>query len=163
MRDALVRVALVLASMALLLPACGSGTPVGGSYIIDFPTLIDAVASDTVQVFVYAYPANTCESVVETFRTTSAAPTSFVAETQPVSPCALSSAGNALSVPLGEYAFLAVTVSGGKSLLVGCAAQTISDTNSVVDIPLTLASETVSVPMTTSCTTLSGFCAKSCM
>jgi len=150
------------AAAGLALSACGSGTPVGGSFAVDFPTLADAVASDTVQIFAYPYPMSTCEAVVESFRTNSAPPANFTAETQPTSPCSLGGAANTLSVPFGEYAFLAVTVNGGKSFLVGCAAQTISDTNSVVDIPLTLASESVSVP-TTSCTTFSAFCAKSCM
>jgi hypothetical protein len=161
LRKSLVRAA-VLALAGVALAGCGSGPPVGGSFTVDFPTLADAVGSDTVQIFVYPYPANTCEAVVEDFRTNSAPPMNFTSETQPVSPCSLGGAGNALSVPFGEYAFLAVTVNGGKSFLVGCAAQTLSDTNSVVDIPLTLASETVSVPMT-SCTTFSAFCAKSCM
>jgi hypothetical protein len=153
-------------ALALLYAAfpmgCGSGSPVGGSFTVDFPTVADAVATSTVQVFVYPYSApDSCQTLVEARRTTQASPSGSRAETQPTSPCSLSGGSGSLSLPFGEYSFLAVAQSSGTDLLLGCAAQTLSDTNSVVTIPLTLASETVSVPAT-SCTTLSAFCAMQC-
>jgi hypothetical protein len=152
----------VLALLGAFAVACGAGTPVGGSYNVDFPTLADAIASDSVQIFVYPYSAsNSCQVLIEAYRTNLSAPTSFTSETQPVSSCSFLKGSASLSVPFGEYSFLAVAENQGNDFLVGCAAQTLSDTNSVVDIPLTLASETVSVP-STSCMTLSAFCAKSC-
>jgi hypothetical protein len=151
-----------LACLATCVSACGSGTPVGGSYTVDFPTVADAIASDTVQVLVYPYSAsNSCQTLIETYRTTLTAPSNFTSESQPVSACTLDKGSASLSLPLGEYSFLAVAENAGNDFMVGCAAQTLSDTNSVVDIPLTLSSETVSVPPTT-CMTLSSFCAKQC-
>jgi len=141
---------------------CGSGKPVGGSFTVDFPTVADAVATDTVQVFVYTYAdASTCQDLFETQRTTQTSPTSFVAQTQTTSPCDLASGSGTLSVPFGSYSFLAVAQSGGMDLLIGCAAQTISDTNSVVSIPLTLESNTTAIP-STSCADLSAFCSMQC-
>jgi hypothetical protein len=143
--------------------ACGSGSPVGGSFTVDFPTVADAVATGTVEVFVYPYSAsNGCQTLVEARRTTSMSPMGFTTETQPTSPCTLSQGSGSLSLPFGQYSFLAVAQSNGTDLLLGCAAQTISDTNSEVTIPLTLASETASVG-TTSCMTLASFCSKQCM
>jgi hypothetical protein len=143
--------------------ACGSGTPVGGSFTVNFPTLADAVATDTVQVFVYPYSANmSCQSLFEARATSQSSPSSFTAQTATVTPCALNGGSGSLALPFGEYSFLAVAERKGTDFLIGCAAQTISDTNSVVNISLTLETNTESVP-TTSCTTLSAFCSKKCM
>jgi hypothetical protein len=152
-----------VAFASVLASGCGSGSPVGGSYTLDFPTVADAVATDTVQVFLYPYgDADSCQALVEARRTTMMTPAGSTSQTQPVSPCSLSQGSSSLSVPFGNYSFLAIAQSQGADLLLGCAAQTISDTNSVVSIPLTLASETASIP-TTACMTLSAFCAKQCM
>jgi hypothetical protein len=148
--------------LATSVAACGSGAPVGGTFTIDFPTVADAVASSTVQVFVYPFgKATSCQTLVEARRTTLMTPPGSVAMTPTTSPCDFTKGGGTLSVPFGDYSFLAVAQAGGTDLLLGCAAQTISDTNSVVSIPLTLASETVSV-MPTQCASLSAFCGKSC-
>jgi len=164
--------------LARLLPAvlaaplvavgCGSGSPVGGTFTIDFPTVADAVATDTVQVFVYPYAAATsCESLFEARKASpQMTPPGSVVQTSTTSPCDLrNGSSSSLSVPFGSYSFLAVAAAGKCSsgdFLIGCAAQTISDTNSVVSIPLTLETNTCAVPAT-SCTTLSSFCAKGCM
>jgi hypothetical protein len=145
---------------------CGSGSPVGGTFTIDFPTVADAVATDTVQVFVYPYAAAmSCEALVEMRKTTQMSPSGSIAQTSTTSPCDLSKGSGSLSVPFGSYSFLAVALSGKCSMgdfLIGCAAQTISDDNSVVSIPLTLETNACAVPAT-SCATLSSFCGKQCM
>jgi hypothetical protein len=160
---ALARSAWLALTSAGLVVACGSGTPVGGSFTLDFPTVADAVAADSVQVFVYPFStSNSCESLVESRRTNAMSPAGFTTETQPATPCSLMGGSGSLSVGFGSYSFLAVAQKSGTDFLIGCAAQTLSDTNSNVGIPLTLASETASVPAT-SCSMLSTFCSKKCM
>ncbi len=152
----------LLILLFLPLAGCGSGPPVGGTFTVDFPTVADAVATDTVQVFVYTYGSSTsCQALFEARATTQTSPANSVAETATTSPCNLSEGMGALSVPFGSYSFLAVGQAGGTDLLLGCAAQTISDTNSVVSIPLTLETNTTAVP-STSCASLSSFCSKDC-
>ncbi len=155
------------ASLLILAPlaaaGCGSGKPVSGTFAVDFPTVADAVNTSTVQIFAYPYSASqSCEVLFQLRRTTQAVSGMPVAQTQPTSPCALSQTSDALPLPFGDYSFLAVGQRNGSDFLIGCAAQTLSDSNSVVVIPLTLESNTESVP-TTSCTSLSSFCGKQCM
>jgi hypothetical protein len=153
------RVFLVLSILSV---ACGSGSPVGGTFTIDFPTVADAVATSDVQVFVYTYGASTsCQALFEARRTTQMSPAGSVAQTPMTTPCDLRTGAGSLAVPFGSYSFLAVGQAKGADLLLGCAAQVISDTNSVVSIPLTLEGNTVAVP-TTSCASLSAFCDKKC-
>ena len=157
---------LLLSLCTLSVAACGSGAPVGGTFTVDFPTVADAVAADTVQVFVYPYAtATSCQALFEARKTTQKSPSGSIAQTSITSPCELSKGSGSLSVPFGSYSFLAVATAGECSMgdfLIGCAAQTISDTNSVVSIPLTLETNTCAVP-TTGCTSLSSFCSKHCM
>jgi hypothetical protein len=153
---------LLLAALPLLILSCGSSAPVGGSFTVDFPTVADAVATDTVQIFAYTYgTSTTCQALFEARRTTQMSPQGDVAETQTTSPCALSRGMGTLSLPFGNYSFLAVGQAMGADLFLGCAAQTISDTNSVVSIPLTLETDMTAVPATT-CASLSSFCAMQC-
>jgi hypothetical protein len=155
----------VAVAAVLVVLGCGSASPVGGSFTVDFPTVADAVATDTVQVFVYTYgTATTCQALFEARKTTQTSPSGSIAETQPSGPCDISAGMGQLALPFGDYSFLAVAQGGGCStgdLLIGCATQTISDTNSVVTIPLTIETDTCAVP-TTSCTTLSAFCSMQC-
>jgi len=147
--------------------ACGSGGDTApGTFNVDFPTPAAAIATSTIQVF--AYPttifeggaAGSCQSIIEQRRTgtLSSTPTaSSASET----PCGLLKGSGQIALPFGNYAFLAVgqqTENGASSdLLLGCAEQTISNSNTVVVIPLSLANEMVSVP-TTHCGTLSQSC-----
>jgi hypothetical protein len=152
---------LVVAGLSWVV-SCGSGPPVGGSFTVDFPTIGDAVATDTVQVFAYAYgTATSCQALFEARMTTSMSPPGSVAETPPTSPCELRQGMGTLAIPFGSYSFLAVGQAGGSDLFIGCAAQVISDVNSVVAIPLTLASNMTPV-RPTSCESLASFCSKGC-
>jgi hypothetical protein len=120
-----------------------------------------------VQVFAYstsvlgagdASAASACETLVEQSRTNNLM-ASPVASSKIVTPCDLMGGKGTVSVPYGNYAFLAVAqTSPNVDFLVGCVEQTISSSNTMVTIPLTLAGATDSVPMT-SCTTLSQACA----
>jgi hypothetical protein len=154
---------LLLPSIALLLGVgslgCGSGSPAPGTYTVDFPSELTAIKTDQVQVFIYPYDgtAGTCSMLVEE-RATGAPLPAPMAETKPVSPCALAAGGNALPVGFGQYAFLAVaTRQGSGDFLIGCAAQVVSATNTNVTIPLTLTNFTNALP-TSTCTMLSQLC-----
>jgi len=152
----------LLAPLVLLvsLVRCGSPTPASGTYTVDFPSELAAIATDTVQVFVYPYDgmSATCAMLVEE-RVTGAPMPTPMAETRQVSPCALLGGGNALPVGFGEYAFLAVAArQASGDFLVGCAAQVVSSTNTLVSIPLQLTDFMHALP-TSSCTMLSQRCA----
>jgi hypothetical protein len=159
-------IAFVASGFAALSAACGSGGDTAtGSFSVDFPTTDAAIAAmkttPGVQVFVYALdktqPAGTCQGLVEQSTTKNVTATP-VAMTAVLTPCELLDGKGSLPVSYGSYAFLAVAQSSpGVDFLVGCEEQTISATNTVVSIPLTLAGSTESVPAT-KCTTLSQAC-----
>jgi hypothetical protein len=161
----------ILSSLAPVF-ACGSGgdtTP--GTFAVDFPTVAAGVAvikSTTgvgVQVFATS-PTGTvdgsagggCQALI-TQALNGTVMEKIIAQTPtPVSPCDLLAGKGSLPVAYGTYAFLAVAQSSAqKVLLVGCAEQTISSTNTNVVIPMTLVNETMSVPVTT-CTSLEQAC-----
>ena len=95
----------ILGAVALA-AGCGAGTPVGGTFTVDFPTVADAVATEMVQVFVYPYSATAtpgCEALFEARRTTQMSPPGSVAQTTTTSPCQeLSQGSGTLSVGFGE-------------------------------------------------------------
>jgi hypothetical protein len=162
--------ALPLAALASLV-ACGSAGDVApGTFTIEFPSTAAAIAAvkqtQGIQVFAFATDAlgdsgvdeaGACESLVEDSRTSNMKATP-VAKSMLIPPCDLLSSAGSLQVGYGNYAFLAVAqTSSGTDFLVGCAEQTISSTNTMVTIPLTLANSMDTVPSTT-CTTLSQAC-----
>ncbi len=154
----------------LWLLGCTSAKPANGTYTIGFPSTAAAVAVDSVQVLVFNLTApDLCQTLVQDRRTQMPLPGTPVAQTSPQSPCALLSGGSALPIDtFGDFAFLAVAQAGGQDFLVGCAAQTMSATNTNVVIPLELVSNTTVVPTNeagfwaTSCMTLAQKCANQC-
>jgi hypothetical protein len=177
-------VGVMLACFALVPAlACGSGgdtTP--GSFTVDFPTVAAGVATMSittgVQVFAFATSASgaldgaageACQGLIEQSVTNSQQTgmaatftTKPVATSALLSPCDLLAGKGSVPVPYGTYAFLAVAASSsGPDLLVGCAEQTISSTNTAVVIPLTLVNAKTAVPVT-KCTTLSEACSGGC-
>jgi hypothetical protein len=87
-----------------------------------------------------------------------------IAQTSPTTPCALEAGGNTLPVGFGNFAFLAVasrTQYPTSDFFVGCAAQTISATNTNVTISLQLADFVNAIPAT-KCTSLSEHCGGGC-
>jgi hypothetical protein len=153
-----------LAALALAIAACGSVSPAKGTYTLDFPSTLDAIASDGVQVFVFPYDgsADTCAALVEERKTGSPLPTPL-AQTAQQTPCSLQSGAAPLpDMSFGQYAFLAVaTRTQYGDFLIGCAAQTLSSTNTLVTIPLELTDFQNPLP-TTKCTSLSQSCAGGC-
>jgi hypothetical protein len=146
-----------------LLAGCGSPTPASGTYTVDFPSELAAITTDSVQISVFPYDGapGTCTMLVEEQATGATLPTPM-AQTRPVSPCVLASGGNELPVGFGQYAFLAVASRQGTGdYLIGCAAQVVSSTNTVVTIPLVLTDFMNALP-TSSCTMLSQRCAGGC-
>jgi hypothetical protein len=149
---------------------CGSAGDVAtGTFTIQFPSTAAAIAvakhTQGVQVFAYsvsafgdasAEVAGACQTLVEQSRTNNltAIP---IAKSEVVTPCDLMAGKGTVALAYGSYAFLAVVKSSGNDYLVGCAEQTITSTNTVVTILMTLASSTEMVP-TTSCTSLSQAC-----
>lgn len=169
-RAAVRRAALALAISASSL-SCGSGGDTApGTFTVDFPSTAAAIAAlklkAGVQVFVYptsvtgagdAAAAGACQSLVEQSRTNNLTATP-IASSAVLTACDLMAGKGSLPVAYGSYAFLAVAQTApGQDFLVGCAEQTISSTNTVVTIPLTLASSAQTVPSTT-CTSLSQAC-----
>jgi hypothetical protein len=147
----------------LVAAACSSPKPVGGSFTVDFPSTAAAVATDNVQVFAFPFTTpDTCQTLFEERRSKQPPATGPIAESAVLSPCDLLAGKGTVALGFGNYAFLGVGQRGGSDFLIGCAAQAISDSNSNVVIPLTLASNQVSVP-TTMCTALSQHCAGGCM
>ena len=167
--SALLKLASTTLSLSILLGACGSGgdtAPAPGTFTVDFPSTAAAIAvtksTPGVQVFVFSTtaldgsPSAACESLVEDSRNNNLSATP-VASSAILTPCELMAGKGSLPIGYGSYAFLAVAQKSGKDYLVGCAEQTISSTNTVVTIPMTLANETEDVP-STSCTSLSQAC-----
>jgi hypothetical protein len=170
-RGRVLRGCIALAALAVVSAACGSGGDTGtGSFTIDFPSTDIAIetlkSTSGVQVFVYrttalgggdAGASGACQNLVED-SLSNTLPTMDVAKSALVSPCDLMEGKGSLPVAFGSYAFLAVAQSSpNKDFLVGCAEQTISATNTVVTIPMTLAAAMTPVP-TTKCTTLAQAC-----
>jgi hypothetical protein len=150
---------LAIAALPALLVGCASARPAPGTYTVDFPSELTAITTDDVQVFVYAYDdtPDLCTTLVEETATGSPV-ASPIASTPQVSPCALEAGGNPLPVGFGQYAFLAVASRQAYgNYLIGCAAQTMSATNTNVSIPLQLVDFTNMLP-TTMCTMLSQKC-----
>jgi hypothetical protein len=158
-------------SLAAGTPACGSGGDTApGTFKVDFPTTAAAIAvaklTPGVQVFVYPTSVEgsgsgamtgACQTLVEQSRTGNLTATAIASSTI-LSPCDLLNGKGSLPVGYGSYAFLAVAQSSpGQDFLVGCAEQTLSSANTVVTIPMTLASSSMAVPATT-CTTVAQTC-----
>ena len=165
--SAAVAIALALSGV---LTSCGSGGDTApGTFTVDFPTDAAAIATSTVQVFAYATTvfgpgaaaaAGACETVIEARRSNNLTATP-VATSAVVKPCQLLTGAGKVAVRFGNYAFLAVGQQNGSDFLLGCAEQTISSANTVVVIPLSLATEGAMVPAT-KCTSLGESCSGGC-
>jgi len=154
-------------SLVAITMACSSteppSAPIAGSYTIEFPSLAAAVAVDTVQVFVFAETADAssaCNALLETRRSGGALPATIL-PSDPVALCALDEGGGALSLEFGTYAVLIAAESSGTDVLLGCALQTLSAGAPDVDVHVTPASASVTVPATT-CTSLLDHCNRKC-
>jgi hypothetical protein len=129
----------VLASLlgAAAAPGCSStaADPVALSYTVEFPSKSAAVATDAVQVYAFS-GALDCISLIKGYGPPPTWPTPPTVQTSSVSPCALDSA--AMSLPFGEYTFVAVASRAGSELLIGCAVQALDGKSQILKIPLSL-------------------------
>ena len=161
----------VLASASLVV-ACSStktvyvdgGAAASGAYTIKFPSTAAAVATDTVQVFVFQDTgdggAGTCFSLVQKRQSHQALPTALITS-DPITPCEMAAGTGAVTIPFGKVAVLAVAVRKGSDFLLGCEQTELSQANPSIEVDLSLASTSVSVP-TTVCTSLSSHCTGGC-
>lgn len=156
--------------------ACSAGTdpPQQGSITVTFPSVSAAVATDSLQLEVFDAPdSSTCLDLVEKRKTGQELPPPLV-ERQPVPTCTfVENKAAPLEVGYGRRAFLVVGVGCGRAAgagsaerppqpcLIGCALQGVGNAKIVVDVPLTLFSNTVDIPATT-CTQLSVKCSGGC-
>jgi hypothetical protein len=172
------RVSAIAACSGLMfvgLVACSStetpSPPTEARYDISFPSTGAAVATENVQVFVFDgdVAGTDCLTLATRRRTGQDLPPRLT-ETEPISPCELRDTassesrakGRLTNMTYGNRVFFAVaTFDRGRDFLVGCAAAIVGAGTQPVEIFLSLASQSVSVPSTT-CRELSTKCDSSC-
>jgi hypothetical protein len=113
--------------------AAKSGDAVELNYTVEFPSKSAAVATEGVQLYAFAGRLD-CVSLIKGYGPPPTWPNAPVAQTASVSPCALGQ--TPLSVPFGDYTFLAIASREGKELLIGCAPQTLDGKNQTLKVPL---------------------------
>jgi hypothetical protein len=158
-----------IASIVAVLGAlgCGSSDASHTQYELGFETTGAAVATDGIKIYVFdrSQPKTDCASLVALRRAGTPFPPSptLVYESPLFRPCDLLAGAPAtqLSLGFGDRAIVAVGVSKGKDLLIGCNQGTFADGTEPIPIPLGTADVTVIVPATT-CTQLSEHCEGKC-
>jgi hypothetical protein len=150
-----------LLGLAVLLPllACGSSTaaPTAGTYEIEFPTVAAAIDSQVVTVYAFN-PSVTCDDVLRDV-VSGSFPTIAYQTTGLTCSLAAGGGGGSLSLPFGTYVILVVTTDpSGKTILDGCATQTISASSPHAVVSLQIASNTVSIPPVSPMCTLAAHC-----
>lgn len=138
--------------------------PSSGAYTLEFPSTAAAVATNTVQLFVFenldpATKGNFCAEVISRQRRSE--PLQASLRGPPVDICSLLEGQGAVTLPYGEVAILAVGERFGKDFLYGCTVQTIGKGDAPVPIALSLASVANPVPPT-SCANLGDVCRHAC-
>jgi len=165
-RAPLSRVAVALVPLALVAGACSSEPdgPSTGTYAIHFPSTEAAVATDTVQIFVFDAPkpgerASYCQSLIQGRRRKD--PQKPVYQNTPVNICELLQGRRPITVSYGEKAVMAVGQRGAVDFLIGCVIQTFGDGDAPLDIDLTLVDLGQPVPET-DCKSVSAACQEKC-
>lgn len=150
-----------------LVVACTAAAdgPSSGTYTVRFPSTSAAVATDTVQLFVFEPPASGaaradfCQSLIqsrkrkETLRA--------IQQNQPVNICELLAGKKPVTIAYGEKAILAVAQRKAVDFMAGCVIQTLGDGDAPSEINLSLLDVSISVPDTT-CSSVTEFCTKQC-
>lgn len=164
------RLAAGLVAFALLVVGAGacSASPDGpstGTYSIQFPSTEAAVATDTVQVFVFDAPkpsdrATYCQSLIQGRRRKD--PQKPLYQSTPVNICELLQGRRPITVSYGEKAVMAVGQRGAVDFLIGCVIQTFGDGDAPLDIDLTLVDLGQPVPET-DCKSVSAACQEKCV
>jgi len=138
------------------------GPAASGTYTLKFPSTAAAVATDTVQIYVFpgGDGGQSCFALVQKEQSHQALPPASQS-TAPITPCDLEAGTGALTIPFGSVAVLAVAQRKNADFLIGCAEKTLSAADPSVSVDLSLAGTGVAVPPTV-CTDLSPHCKGSC-
>lgn len=160
-------------SLALVATAvvvgCAESDPTGGAYTVAFPSTAAAVATDSVQIFVFdVTDQNRASICLQVITTRSAAP-GTLAPTQtaaPVNICEMNLGQKPITFAYGEHAILAVgqrkDAQGSlQDFLIGCAVMTIGEGDAPLPIPVHLVSAGTPVPVT-KCGSVGEFCGNRC-
>jgi hypothetical protein len=165
-------VAVGFASLAVV-AACNTtstlavpGKPTAGTYEIDFPTIGAAIASKSVSIYVWNADDSSSQCVTLLDNATTLANLPAPLKTISTSACSLDAADSgALALPYGDYAVLVLTAQapGGAPFLRGCAIQTVSAEAPTIDVEVSVANNTITVPAVPSgCAGLESYCAGGC-
>jgi hypothetical protein len=136
--------------------------PSPGTYTVKFPSTAAAVATDTVQLFVYAVPeapaerTSFCQTLIQARRRNE--PREALTTNPPVNICELLQGKKPVTIAYGEKAILAVAQRRGADFMIGCTVQTLGDGNALTPIDLALIDVGNPVPETT-CNSVGDFCA----
>lgn len=156
------------AAVALLVVACTAPPdgPSEGKYTVRFPSTAAAVATDTVQLLLYALPSkpaertNFCQSLIQARKRGDNA-IRPVGSNAPVNLCEMFKGVKPITVAYGERAVMGIGRRGADDFLVGCVIQTFGDGDAPLEIELSLVDVTLPVP-TTDCTSVSQACEARC-
>jgi hypothetical protein len=175
--------------LGLLVVACSSSTevveipaqPTTAHYQVAFPSTNVAVTTETMQVFVFDATDTTkngtdCLTLITKRRSGGDLPADALKlfESEPASPCDLLSTTvasdkgepltgkkGALATTYGNRSFLVVTRRAGADYFLGCTTRAITSTDTTVEVALSPADATISVPASM-CASLSDKCAARC-
>jgi hypothetical protein len=164
------RAAPLAAAATLIASACGGEEgPSKGSYTVQFPSTAAAVATDFVQVLVFAVTPeqrdNACADLVSRRRTD---PGSLVPSVNPPAAniCEMLAGQKPIEIPYGEHAVLAIAqrrdaADVPKDFLIGCEVMTIDFGDAPVAIPVAPIDAEAPIPET-SCQSVRDFCDEKC-
>lgn len=155
---------LSFATVALMAGCSSEGPPSHGSLSVAFPSTAAAVATDSVQFFVFDVPADAnrstyCGTLIQSRKRKDVlAPQS---QTAAIGICDLVEQPPRFTVPYGEHAVLAVGVRKGEDFLIGCVIQTYGDGDPLLSVPLALVDVSVGLPQKT-CPSVESYCTSAC-
>jgi hypothetical protein len=138
--------------------------PAAGQYQIDFPSVLAAVDSDSVEVYQFdaTQAGADCLSLMVARSAKAALPAApaLLADTGAVDTCSLTPDGGSLGVTFGQRSLLVVTQRCGQDLLLGCAQTDFAVGSGPVTVYLAL-SKIGQLPAN-GCTSLSQKCGGGC-
>lgn len=151
-----------LAAAAVLACSAPADGPSAGSYTLKFPSTAAAVATDTVQLFVFEVPAapaeraGFCQTLIQARKRKD--PQRALTSNQPVNICELLLGRKPITVDYGDRAILALAQRKGADFMIGCTLQTLGDGDALTPIDLGLIDVGNPVPET-NCNSVGDFCA----
>ena len=177
-------------SVGFFVAACSSSTevvvvpaePTRAHYQVAFPSVNVAATTESMQVFVFDATNGTkngtdCLTLITKRRSGGDLPSDALKlfESEPTTPCDLLATTGASdkAEPLagkkgivvtgyGTRSFLVVTRRAGSDYFLGCTTREITSADATVEVALSPANATISVP-TSTCATLSSKCSAQCM